>query len=99
MVIAAANIAWTALQHKKALAFKLAVISPFFVLLQILLGVMTVQSRVGILEVTLHLGVGALLLANWVVAYLAMGPQMERVRVIQSHSPAYPASSILESSP
>ncbi|HIA04199.1 MAG TPA: heme A synthase, partial [Myxococcales bacterium] len=28
VVIAAANIAWTALQHKKALAFKLAVISP-----------------------------------------------------------------------
>jgi heme A synthase len=80
VVLAAANVAWHSLQNKKGLAFQMALISPFLIVLQIVLGVMTVQSRVGVVEVTLHLGAGALLLGNWVVAYLAMGPQVERLQ-------------------
>ncbi|MBZ0156255.1 MAG: COX15/CtaA family protein [Alphaproteobacteria bacterium] len=59
----------------RPLATHLAAAATPTALLQIVLGAITVASAIGIFEVTLHLGVGALLLGIFVAAYLAMGPR------------------------
>lgn len=53
---------------------RLAAAAPFLVLVQVLLGVLSVVSLLGVWQVTAHLGVGALLLADLWLLCLATRP-------------------------
>ena len=63
---------------QRKLARWAAALAPVLVLTQVLLGVLTVTSAIGLLEVTAHLSVGALLFADLIILYLAMGAQVQR---------------------
>ncbi|MCA9521867.1 MAG: COX15/CtaA family protein [Myxococcales bacterium] len=69
-------------RHDRKLAYYAAIVVPFLTLLQILLGMLTVHSRIGLLEVSAHLGVGALILATFAVIYLGLGPMAVRTAVV-----------------
>lgn len=57
----------------RTLALWAAAIAPVLVLLQVGLGVLTVMTAIGLVEVTAHLAIGALLFADMLVLYLALG--------------------------
>lgn len=83
VVIAAAIVAAReARNHGRKLAYYAALVVPFLTLLQILLGILTVHSRIGLVEVSAHLGVGALILATFAVIYLGLGPMAVRRAVV-----------------
>jgi heme A synthase len=56
----------------------LALAAPVLVLIQISLGLLSVLSLLGLVQVTAHLGVGALLLANMWLLYLVTRPAAAR---------------------
>jgi heme A synthase len=53
----------------------LALAAPALVLAQLLLGLLTIATGVDLAVVTLHLAFGALLLANLLALFLALGPR------------------------
>lgn len=74
LVVAAAWPAWVqARRSSNRMALWLAAAAPGIVSLQFLLGWLTVVSSIGLLEVTAHLGVAALLLADMFSLTLALG--------------------------
>jgi cytochrome c oxidase assembly protein subunit 15 len=68
-------------EHGKTLARKAALLTPLVAVLQVVLGLLTVASGVGIWEAMGHLGGGALLLAVLMVTYLGLGSQVDRVSI------------------
>lgn len=79
VVIGAGIVAYrTARRHQRAFAARLALAAPLLVAVQFLLGILTVTSSIGVVEVTAHLGIGALLLADFAATWFALGPQMLR---------------------
>ena len=66
------------------LALWAAALAPCLVLVQIGLGVLTVITGIGLVEVTAHLAVGALLFADMFVLYLALGANAEGVGAMAS---------------
>lgn len=83
VIFAAASAIRAARERNSKLALYAARIAPTLVLLQIFLGIITVTSFVGLIEVELHLSVGALLLANMWALYLALLPSSSYVAVAQ----------------
>lgn len=61
-------------QQQKRTAYFAAVLAPPIALLQVALGLLTVHTQIGVWDVTLHLGVGALLLALFWMMFLGLGP-------------------------
>lgn len=66
-------------ERNSPLALVAARLAPTVVTVQILLGILTVTSSIGIWEVGAHLAVGALLLANMWTIHLALLPKPEYV--------------------
>jgi heme A synthase len=77
VLVAAASAAWHGLRNERRVAFFAAFLAPWLLLIQIVLGVMTVQSTIGVIEVVAHMGVGSLMLADLVVIYLALSPRRQ----------------------
>jgi heme A synthase len=72
ILVAAASLA--ALRSGSLRARRAALLAPVLVAAQILLGAWTVWSLIAVPVVTLHLGVGALLLADSLLLFLLLGP-------------------------
>ncbi|MCC6746193.1 MAG: heme A synthase [Deltaproteobacteria bacterium] len=74
LVVAAAwSVATQALAGGRKGLLALALAAPVLVLTQIILGILSVTSGIGVVEVTAHLGVGALLLACLSLSFMALG--------------------------
>jgi len=54
------------------LARRLSLITPYISILQVILGIITVQTNIAVIPVTAHLGVGALMLSGLWCQYLAL---------------------------
>lgn len=78
VVVASVTAVRQARRHEKRLARLAAIAAPIIALLQILLGIHTVATAVGVSAAAAHLGGGALLMADLLVVYLALGPQVDR---------------------
>jgi len=74
VLVASAIAIWQGLRTQRFMAFLMGFVAPWVLLAQIVLGVLTVQSAIGVVEVVAHMGVGALLLACMMSAYLELGP-------------------------
>ena len=72
ILVAAASLA--ALRSGSLRARRAALAAPVLVVAQVLLGAWTVWSLIAVPVVTLHLGVGALLLADSLLLFLLLGP-------------------------
>jgi heme A synthase len=68
-------------RHGRRLARFAALAAPTVALIQVMLGMLTVATGVGVHAATAHLGGGALLLAALLVMHLGLGPQVERAAV------------------
>lgn len=66
---------WSALGSGLPRARRAALVAPVLVVAQVLLGAWTVWSMISVPVVSLHLGVGALLLADTLLLFLLLGPQ------------------------
>jgi len=73
LLVTAATLA--AVRSGPLRARRAAIAAPVLVAVQILLGAWTVWSLIAVPVVSLHLGVGALLLADSLVTFLLLGPQ------------------------
>ncbi len=91
LLVAAACIRTFSLAKREGrpLALIAAVAAPVIAVVQVCLGILTVWSFIGVAEVTMHLGGGALLLASMWLMVLGLGP------LFASH-PAAPQSAGLE---
>jgi heme A synthase len=87
LLVIAASLA--ALRSGPPRARRAALVAPVLVVLQILLGAWTVWSLISVPVVSLHLGVGALLLADTLVLFLLTGPQPAPRRASDDPLPGY----------
>jgi len=67
-------------RHGRRLTRFAALAAPSVALLQVILGMLTVATGVGVPAATAHLGGGALLLATMLVTFLSMGPEREALQ-------------------
>jgi heme A synthase len=86
LVIAASIVA---LRSGPLRARRAALLAPVLVVLQVLLGAWTVWSLISVPVVSLHLGVGALLLADSLVLFFLTGPQPAPRRASDDRLPGY----------
>jgi heme A synthase len=85
ILVAAASQA--ALRSGSLRARRAALLAPVLVVAQILLGAWTVWSLIAVPVVSLHLGVGALLLADSLLLFLLLGPVPAPRRAGEDHLP------------
>ena len=78
VIFAAVVASREARRHGRKLARTAALAAPYLALLQVVLGMLTVRSGVAVFEAAAHLGGGALLLADMLTVYLALGPMGRR---------------------
>ncbi len=74
VLVASLMAAAEARRQGRRLARGLALALPGLLALQVLLGVETVRSSIGLAQVTAHLGLGALLVGTAASLYMALGP-------------------------
>jgi len=74
VLVASASAIWQGLKSQRFNAFLMGFLAPWVLITQIVLGVMTVQSKIGVIEVVAHMAVGVLLLACMMSAFLNLGP-------------------------
>ena len=79
IVITARHVAAEARATGNALAAKLAALPGILVLAQVALGLLTVATGRSVAIVTLHTGIGALVLASLWACFLALGPEGARI--------------------
>jgi heme A synthase len=80
VVFAAKHTRREAVAHRIDWAARIAWLPMYLVLVQVGLGLATVATGRSVALVTLHTGVGALVLATLVAAFFALGPEGQRLR-------------------
>jgi heme A synthase len=80
VLVVSLRAAAAARRHGRRLARFAALAAPTLALVQVMLGMLTVATGVGVHAATAHLGGGALLFAALLVTHLALGPQVNAAR-------------------
>ncbi|MFW5741331.1 MAG: COX15/CtaA family protein, partial [Myxococcota bacterium] len=89
-VMAVSVPAWrAAVRHAHPTTRWVAAAAPVLVLTQVALGLLTVATGIGLIPVTAHLGVGAMLLANFVVLYFALPARVPAAKTAPKHGQTF----------
>ena len=88
VVAAASSAVREARDHRRRLALWLALAAPALVVTQVVLGVLTVSTRIGVAEVVAHLAVAALLLGTLFVLRRSLDPAASPARALRAAAQA-----------